>query len=483
MAANGISTLATKEARQIAKLDLAAAKRGQGYDRDLLPTKYVGNTLVNNPNVGGLQANRPWTSTPTPTFSVVPRNSTVNEGGNITVDITTTNFPDGNVYFTVSGVSASDIQGGSLPSGSTFVNSGVSAVSFTMANDLTTEGVETLSFQVRTGSTSGPVVATCNVTINDTSLTPPPSISIVFSGPANETDANVLSFVVSSNGAYANGVTLYYTVNGTGITLGDFVSEIDLSGTFTFVSGEWTKTLTLAADQTTEGLEVVALTIWTEVGHTNNIGSCSVNITDTSLTPTYTLTPAANNVNEGTSLTFTAGGSNITNGTYYWTVTNSGDFGTTNGSFSITSNTGSFSVTPTADATTEGSETFTVSIRSSSITGTVLQTSISVNINDTSLTPTPQSLVALQYNQNTGYATNQGGNIISVLIVDYPNIVNVPNGATITVNGNQTYSANGTYTVSSATTDNGVRRLAIVYGLGLFYGFWGSDTLTFNWTA
>jgi hypothetical protein len=106
--------------------------------------------------------------------------------------------------------------------------------------------------------------------------------------------------------------------------------------------------------------------------------------------PNYTLTAAANNVNEGSSLTFTVGGNRITNGTYYWTVeTNSVDFGTASGSFTITNSSGTFSVTPTADATTEGSETFTVSVRSSSISGTVLATSASVTINDTSLDPAP----------------------------------------------------------------------------------------------
>jgi hypothetical protein len=66
MAQNGISTLATKELRQKAKLDLAAAKRlAQGnprstYDISLLPTQYDGNDLVDNPNEGGLQPGRPW---------------------------------------------------------------------------------------------------------------------------------------------------------------------------------------------------------------------------------------------------------------------------------------------------------------------------------------------------------------------------------------------------------------------------------------
>lgn len=70
MSANGISTLATKELRQLAKLELAAAKRlAQGnarpyYDLTQLPTLYDDNTVVDNANAGGLVAGRPWTSTP-----------------------------------------------------------------------------------------------------------------------------------------------------------------------------------------------------------------------------------------------------------------------------------------------------------------------------------------------------------------------------------------------------------------------------------
>jgi hypothetical protein len=89
MAANGISTLATKQARQAAKLAKATAKR-QGktvavdgtitgsvdatkpyyraantLDTTLLPTLYSGNTVVDNINTvnsvnGVLVAGRPW---------------------------------------------------------------------------------------------------------------------------------------------------------------------------------------------------------------------------------------------------------------------------------------------------------------------------------------------------------------------------------------------------------------------------------------
>jgi hypothetical protein len=84
MAANGISTLATKQARQVAKLNIDQAKR-QGkvvatdgtisgsvdptkpyyrinneYDITNLPTQYISNTSTNNLNEGGLQTGRPW---------------------------------------------------------------------------------------------------------------------------------------------------------------------------------------------------------------------------------------------------------------------------------------------------------------------------------------------------------------------------------------------------------------------------------------
>jgi len=72
MAANGISTLSTKQARQEAKLALAEADRTARNlvepgryadvtaDIDQLPTKYVGDTVFDNANTGGLKPGRPW---------------------------------------------------------------------------------------------------------------------------------------------------------------------------------------------------------------------------------------------------------------------------------------------------------------------------------------------------------------------------------------------------------------------------------------
>ena len=66
MAANGISTLGTKQLKQVAKLDLAATERDADgnprdtYDITELPTQYSDNDIVDNPNPAGLLQGRPW---------------------------------------------------------------------------------------------------------------------------------------------------------------------------------------------------------------------------------------------------------------------------------------------------------------------------------------------------------------------------------------------------------------------------------------
>ncbi len=63
----------TKEDRQIQKLEIAKVNRARTgrrsiYEISELPTKYSGNTSVDNPNAGGLQLGRPWSTTEVPTL-------------------------------------------------------------------------------------------------------------------------------------------------------------------------------------------------------------------------------------------------------------------------------------------------------------------------------------------------------------------------------------------------------------------------------
>ena len=79
---NKIARLATKELRQLAKLDLAQTRRqaagdttanyyreNNTYDIDALPTKYSGNAIFDNPNTGGLLEGRPWINVAGITFA------------------------------------------------------------------------------------------------------------------------------------------------------------------------------------------------------------------------------------------------------------------------------------------------------------------------------------------------------------------------------------------------------------------------------
>lgn len=109
MALNGISTLATKELRQKAKLDLAAAKRATDgnaratYDITLLPTQYNDNAIIDNPNVGGLVQGRPWIETVS-TF-------TFYEAFGTTEAISTTQYVSGNkIYAEASTYDVPDFQ-------------------------------------------------------------------------------------------------------------------------------------------------------------------------------------------------------------------------------------------------------------------------------------------------------------------------------------------------------------------------------------
>jgi hypothetical protein len=70
--ATPIQTGLTKEQKQVQKLEIASATRAADgnarsvYDISELPTKYSGNTVVDNINNGGLVVGRPWGTSETP---------------------------------------------------------------------------------------------------------------------------------------------------------------------------------------------------------------------------------------------------------------------------------------------------------------------------------------------------------------------------------------------------------------------------------
>lgn len=96
---NQIGKLGTLELRQKSKLDLAALDRAylendrSTYDITELPTQYVGNTVYDNPNTGGLTEGRPWITTTSFTFY---------EAIGTTTALTTTQYATGNKIYVYS---------------------------------------------------------------------------------------------------------------------------------------------------------------------------------------------------------------------------------------------------------------------------------------------------------------------------------------------------------------------------------------------
>jgi hypothetical protein len=95
--ARPLDELLTKEQRQVMKLAISAKKRDRDgnarstLDLTLLPTQFDGNSIINNPNVGGLVVGRPWITTVS--------DFTFYEAFGTTTAISTTQYVNGNKIY------------------------------------------------------------------------------------------------------------------------------------------------------------------------------------------------------------------------------------------------------------------------------------------------------------------------------------------------------------------------------------------------
>lgn len=117
---------------------------------------------------------------------------------------------------------------------------------------------------------------------------------------------------------------------------------------------------------------------------------------------TYAIVPTANNIDEGSALTFNVTTTNVSDGTdLYWEASNQGELDDTDGVITINSNAASFTITPTADASSfdDDAETFTVELKTyiQNTPGNVLATSVSVTINNTSVNPRLYKISTIEY--------------------------------------------------------------------------------------
>lgn len=286
-----------------------------------------------------------------------------------------------------------------------------------------------VTLQVRTGSASGSIVASKTITIANVA----PSYSFGATTALNEGSSGSVQF----NYSYAaNKFVAFSTAAPTSGANGSGSVDISLSTTsFTVAntnsSGSTTVNYSALADSLTEGTEYfrIAATVDGTTYYSNNI-----TINDTSLTPapTYSLTRSVSSVNEGGS--FTISFSTNQAGSFAYTISgvSSSDIG--NASLTGTVSNGSvLSYSVTADVTTEGTETFSISLNNG-------QASTSVTINDTSVTAPSYSLS----NTISGDLSNGGG------FNFYHNAYNA-NGVSVTVSKSGTGASYVTISPTSFT--------------------------------
>lgn len=295
----------------------------------------------------------------TPGYTVTPSVTSVNEGGTVNFVITTTNVANGTVlYYTMSGSVVDGDFTDNTTAGSITINNNTATISKTLKADTTTEGTETFTLSLRTGNTAGPVVfTTSTITVNDTSTTP----QVVTFYNVTRCDTSDTGVIQYNGGNNLTAGVVVKSNNGNCYTIGT------------------------VSNQTSASSGVVA-------SEESDCSTCLNN--GVPVTPTYAITPSTTSVNEGGTVTFNVTTTNVGSATLYWVVNGgvglgASDFAdnTLSGNVVITNNSGSFTRTIASDSTTEGSETFTVALKTGSTSGTTVATSSTITIGDTSTTP------------------------------------------------------------------------------------------------
>jgi len=150
-------------------------------------------------------------------------------------------------------------------------------------------------------------------------------------------------------------------------------------------------------------------------------------------------------VNENNAtITFTTTTTYVANGTtLYWTFgnteTNASDYNEniTSGSFTINNNSGSFTLTTRPDGVTEGVEQLIIALRTGSTSGTIVDRSNAMNIEDTSVPPPTATPIPSGSCQNT-WINNNVGSRYGIRYRD-------PSGTYIVKNFNQLLSTSGVW--------------------------------------
>jgi hypothetical protein len=171
-------------------------------------------------------------------------------------------------------ISASNFRANSL-SGTVSVVNGYANISLATI-PYALEGNKSFVIKLRTGSPTGPVLATSpTITLQDTS-----SIVSLTSNVSSVSEGSAVSFTLTTSNVI-DGSNVYYSTNSTTTNSADFISAN--TGLLTIINNTATFTLTANADNITEGTEIFGINIRTNNAAGNVVyTSNNINILDTS---------------------------------------------------------------------------------------------------------------------------------------------------------------------------------------------------------
>lgn len=303
-----------------------------------------------------------------PTYELTVEPSSANEGNTVTFTLNTTQVADNTfIPYTItgSGITAADFGSNSLQDSFLIVD-GTGSVTLTIREDLKTEGVETFALSLNIAPISQSVI------INDTSIDPPPVFQLLSTrNTINEGE----SLTITLNSQYSPiGNTIPYTI--TGIDANDLLVGY-ITGSFLIQDaggdrqGTATLNFTFTEDLKTEGTETFTLTL--------DNGSTFINIpiSDTSVAPTFSLSPTSANVDEGETITITLTTDAEDNYSVPYTITgidvNDTTLDSLTGEFNPISGTATLEFTIINDGSyLEGNETFVLTLDDDAAVGTTL---------------------------------------------------------------------------------------------------------------
>jgi len=432
---------------------------------------------------------------PVPTYTVTPSLTAPNEGQVVTTTVATTNVATGTVLYwglSGNGITAADYSAGLLTGSGTVAATGKFTFAHTLANDITTEGAETVQIKlysdsartIQVGNTGSYIIGDTSKGVATYAVTP--AVASIDEG------VNLSTTVTTTN--VIPGTLLYWQVSGTGITAADFNPSI-LSGSGTVgPNGQFSFTNAIASDFLTEGPETLLIKLFTDPAFTTQVGNTgSVVINDTYTTPvllpptaTFMLMASSRALNEGSVLNTTVHTTGLPTGTsLFWELSGTGitaaDFssGPLTG-FGVTAANGmfSFSHTIASDQITEGTETLLIKLYSDPARTKQVGSSTTCVIADTSTTIGQVVAVPTYSLATSAVAVIEGTELTTTI-----KTTNVPKGTQVywNISGTNVTSqdfSNGTV-IGSATVGND-GQIQLTHVLAADVKTEGNESLHFN---